>query len=559
MKKTFLMLFFSAFLWNISAQTSPKNDNQRYFDINKNLDIFNSVFKELHMFYVDSIPTDKMMRSVIENTLAGLDPYTEYYAENNMDDLRMLTTGEYAGIGAVISYNNGRVIINQPYENMPAAKSGLKAADIILEIDGVDVRNASVKEVSDKLKGTPGTTVTLLIQRPGEKKPLTIKVVREKITINPVTYSAINDSGTGYIHFSGFTENSSKEFRKAFLELKDKGAQSLIIDLRGNGGGILEEAVSIANLFIPKDQEIVSTKGKIKQWDRTYKTSQQPIDTLIPIAVLTDTSSASASEILAGSMQDLDRGVIIGNRTFGKGLVQTTRMLPYNGSLKVTTAKYYIPSGRCIQVLDYSHRNPDGSVARVPDSLTNVFYTRNGREVRDGGGINPDFIITEEKPGTITYYLVTQNVVFDFVTDWVLEHPQIDSPDKFSLTDADYESFKQFVKSKKDFKYDQMSAHSLRNLEEVMKFEGYMDVASAEFQALKDKLIPDLDRDLELFKESIKDVISNEIVRRYYFEKGVLIHTLQNDKAYQKAVEVLNDKSLYNNALKPAQSIASSH
>ncbi|HOT64920.1 MAG TPA: S41 family peptidase [Dysgonamonadaceae bacterium] len=559
MKKIFLMLLFSALLCNISAQTSPKNDNQRYFDINKNLDIFNSVFKELHMFYVDSIPTDKMMQSVIENTLAGLDPYTEYYAENNMDDLRMLTTGEYAGIGAVISYNNGQVIINQPYENMPAAKSGLKAADAILEIDGIDMRKANVKDVSDKLKGTPGTTVTLLIQRPGENKPRTIKVVREKITINPVTYSAINDSGTGYIHFSGFTENSSKEFRKAFLDLKDKGAQSLIIDLRGNGGGILEEAVSIANLFIPKDQEIVSTKGKIKQWDRTYKTSEQPIDTLIPIAVLTDTGSASASEILAGSMQDLDRGVIIGNRTFGKGLVQTTRMLPYNGNLKITTAKYYIPSGRCIQVLDYSHRNPDGSVARVPDSLTNVFYTRNGREVRDGGGINPDFIITEDKPGTITYYLITQNIVFDFVTDWVLKHPQIASPDKFSLTNADYEAFKQFVKSKKDFKYDQMSAHSLRNLEEVMKFEGYMDVASAEFQVLKAKLVPDLDRDLELFKESIKDVITNEIIQRYYFQKGVLIHTLQNDKAYQKAVEVLNDKSLYNDTLKPEKSIASSH
>jgi len=559
MKNIFLMLLFSAFLCNISAQTSPKNDNQRYFDINKNLDIFNSVFKELHMFYVDSIPTDKMMQSVIENTLAGLDPYTEYYAENNMDDLRMLTTGEYAGIGAVISYNNGHVIINQPYENMPAAKSGLKAADAILEIDGIDMRKANVKDVSDKLKGTPGTTVTLLIQRPGENKPRTIKVVREKITINPITYSAINDSGTGYIHFSGFTENSSKEFRKAFLDLKDKGAQSLIIDLRGNGGGILEEAVSIANLFIPKDQEIVSTKGKIKQWDRTYKTSEQPIDTLIPIAVLTDTGSASASEILAGSMQDLDRGVIIGNRTFGKGLVQTTRMLPYNGNLKITTAKYYIPSGRCIQVLDYSHRNPDGSVARVPDSLTNVFYTRNGREVRDGGGINPDFIITEDKPGTITYYLITQNVVFDFVTDWVLKHSQIDSPDKFSLTDADYEAFKQFVKSKKDFKYDQMSAHSLRNLEEVMKFEGYMDVASAEFQVLKANLVPDLDRDLELFKESIKDVITNEIIQRYYFQNGVLIHTLKNDKAYQKAVEVLNDKSLYNNTLKPGKSIASSH
>lgn len=551
MKKATLLLLIVFFGLNIHAQTAQQNKNQRYFDINKNIDVFNSVLKELDMFYVDSLRIDSLMNNTIENMLGGLDPYTEYYSENNMDDFRFMTTGEYAGIGAIISYNNGNVIINEPYEGLPAAKAGLKAADIILEIDGKDMRKASVKEVSDELKGTPGTTLEILIQRPGEKKSRKIKVEREKITVHPVTYSDVSKDNVGYIHFSGFTENSSQEFRKTFLDLKEKGAKSLVIDLRGNGGGILEEAVSIINLFVPKGQEIVSTRGKVKQWDRVYSTTEQPLDTLIPIAVLTDTASASASEIVAGSLQDLDRAVIIGNRTYGKGLVQTTRSLPYNGGLKVTTAKYYIPSGRCIQTLDYSHRNPDGSVARVPDSLTNIFHTKNGREVRDGGGIIPDITIKETAPGTIAYYLVTQNVIFDYVTNWVQKHATIVPPQQFDFPDADYESFKTFVKSRKDFNYDQMSARTLKSLKNVMEFEGYMDVASKEYKALEAKLVPNLDRDLDLFKKDIEGLITNEIIQRYYFKKGVLIHTLQNDDVYKKAVDVLTNNNLYRETLSP--------
>ena len=551
MKKATLLLLIVFFGLNIHAQTAQQNKNQRYFDINKNIDVFNSVLKELDMFYVDSLRIDSLMNNTIENMLGGLDPYTEYYSENNMDDFRFMTTGEYAGIGAIISYNNGNVIINEPYEGLPAAKAGLKAADIILEIDGKDMRKASVKEVSDELKGTPGTTLEILIQRPGEKKPRKIKVEREKITVHPVTYSDVSKDNVGYIHFSGFTENSSQEFRKTFLDLKEKGAKSLVMDLRGNGGGILEEAVSIINLFVPKGQEIVSTRGKVKQWDRVYSTTEQPLDTLIPIAVLTDTASASASEIVAGSLQDLDRAVIIGNRTYGKGLVQTTRSLPYNGGLKVTTAKYYIPSGRCIQTLDYSHRNPDGSVARVPDSLTNIFHTKNGREVRDGGGIIPDITIKETAPGTIAYYLVTQNVIFDYVTDWVQKHATIVPPQQFDFPDADYESFKTFVKSRKDFNYDQMGARTLKSLKNVMEFEGYMDVASKEYKALEAKLVPNLDRDLDLFKKYIEGLITNEIIQRYYFKKGVLIHTLQNDDVYKKAVDVLTNNNLYRETLSP--------
>jgi carboxyl-terminal processing protease len=314
----------------------------------------------------------------------------------------------------------------------------------------------------------------------------------------------------------------------------------------------LEEAVSIVNMFVPKGEEIVSTKGKVKQWDRVYRTNEQPLDTLIPITVLIDTGSASASEIVAGSLQDLDRAVIIGNRSFGKGLVQTTRSLPYGGSIKLTTSKYYIPSGRCIQTVDYSHRNPDGSVTRVPDSLTQVFYTKNGREVREGGGITPDIIIEEDQLGRISYYLIMENIIFDYVTDWVLQHPTLAPPERFEFPDTDYESFKQFVKSK-DFKYDQMSAKTMQTLQEIMKFEGYMDIAAEEFKALEAKLVPDLDRDLELFKEEIKDLIANEIVKRYYYKKGVLIYTLQKDKVYQKAIEVLTDIDTYHSILQPTE------
>ena len=550
MKKIPFLLLIVFLTINVKAQTTQADKNQRYFDINKSIDIFNSVIRELDMFYVDSIKVDSLVNGTIRNMLARMDPYTEYYNEENIGDLQFMTTGEYGGIGSIISYNNNQVIINEPYKGLPADKAGLKAGDAILEIDGADMRKATVKDVSDKLKGTPGTSLKLKIQRPGETKTREITIVREKIEMDPITYSTVFDDKVGYLHYSGFTNGSSNRVKETILDLKKKGAESLDIDLRGNGGGILDEAVNIVNFFVRKGWEIVSTKGKVKQWDRSYHTQNQPIDTLMPIVVLIDTGSASASEIVAGSLQDLDRAVIIGNRSFGKGLVQTPRDLPYGGNIKITTSKYYIPSGRCIQALDYSHRNPDGSVARVPDSLTNVFKTKNGREVRDGGGITPDYVIPQEKGGTIGYYLIAENIIFDWVTNWAIKHPTIASPESFHLSDADYEQFKQFVKTK-DFQYDQMSSRQLQSLKNIMEFEGYFDTASQEFKALENKLQPNLDRDLELFKKDIKQMIETDIVQRYYYKEGVLIYELQDDPALKKAKEVLKDKQTYNYTLQP--------
>lgn len=549
MRKIFCAITALLFIHTIIAQNSSPA-NKRYFDIDKGIDIFNSVLRDLDMFYVDSIRTDSLIQQTITNMLAGLDPYTEYYPEENVSDLKFLATGEYAGIGAIISYNDNKVVINEPYEGLPAAKAGLKAGDIVLDIDGHDMRKASVKEVSDMLKGTPGTSLTVEVQRPGEKKTRKFTILREKINMPAVSYSTVTADNVGYLHFAGFTDKSSEEFKRTVTDLKAKGATSLIIDLRGNGGGILDEAVNIVNLFVPRNTEIVSTKGKVSQWDRIYRTQNIPIDTLIPLAVLIDTGSASASEITAGALQDLDRAIIIGNRSFGKGLVQTPRNLPYGANIKITTSKYYIPSGRCIQALDYSHRNPDGSVARVPDSLTNVFYTKGGRVVRDGGGITPDITIPQEKAGTITYYLMTGNIVFNFVTDWVQEHPSIAPANEFELPDADYEAFKAFVKSK-DFKYDRMSERSMQSLKEVMEFEGYMKTASDEFKALESKLVPNLDRDLETFKDDIKNIITEEIIQRYYYKKGVLAHELKTDKVYLSAIEALKNPLEYTKALKP--------
>ena len=533
-----------------TAQPPAEDRNQRYYDINKNIDIFNSVLRELDLFYVDSIEVNNLVQGTINNMLTRLDPYTEYYAEENMGDLQFLTTGEYAGIGAIISHNKGRVIINEPYEGLPADKAGLKAGDVILDIDGEDMRQANVKQVSDKLKGMPGTLLKLTIQRPGEKKQRTLSIEREKIEMDPITYAGMVDKETGYFHYGSFTANSAERVKETVSKLKQQGATSLIMDLRGNGGGILDEAVDVVNLFVPKGEEIVFTKGKVKQWDRSYHTQHQPIDEIIPIVVLIDTGSASASEIVAGSLQDLDRAAIVGNRSFGKGLVQTPRDLPYGGNIKITTSKYYIPSGRCIQALDYSHRNPDGSVARVPDSLTTVFKTRNGREVRDGGGITPDITVPQEAGGTIVYYLMTDNIIFDFVTDWLQENPIIASPEIFRLTDTDYDKFAEFVK-KKDFKYDQLSERSLEQLKSMMQFEGYMNVASAEYKALEAKLQPNLDRDLELFGAQIRKMIESEIVQRRYYKKGVLIHQLSDDKVFDKALELLRNPDSYHSLIRP--------
>lgn len=550
MKKHFLIVLSTIICLSTFATAQKPTTKDRHFEINKNIDILTTIIKEIDLFYVDSIDIDKVVNRTINSMLAQLDPYTVHISEDEMGDLKFMTTGEYAGIGSIISYQDSNVVINEPYRDLPADKSGLKAGDIILKIDDKDVTKSNVQEVSDLLKGKPGTTLAITVKRPGEKKERIFKVVREKIAIHPISYAAIVDNNIGYIHFDTFTEDGAQEVKNSVLSLKEQGAQSLILDLRGNGGGILEEAVRIVNLFVPKGQEVVSTKGKIKQWDRVVSTTEQPIDSIIPLVVLIDNTSASASEIVAGTLQDLDRAVVVGDRSFGKGLVQTVRELPFGSSLKVTTSKYYTPSGRGIQAMDYTHRNPDGSVGRIPDSLTTVFHTRNGREVRDGGGITPDITIEEARPGTISFYLMTENVIFNYATQWVQNQKSIPSVEDFTYTDEEYEGFKEYVKSI-DFEYDRISEKTLKSLSEVMEFEGYMDTASEEFKALEDKLVPNLDRDLETFKDEIKSLISREIVKRYHYKEGAMQEMLKTDKVFDKALEVLNNEELYKKTLQP--------
>jgi carboxyl-terminal processing protease len=568
-RKIVLFLLVTLFLGHV---VHARDNESRYFDINKNIEIFNSIVKELDLFYVDSLDINKSVYSGIVNMLAGLDPYTNYITEKDMDDFKFMTTGEYAGIGSYIMArklgDSYRVMISGPYEGMPAAKAGLREGDIILAVDGEDMtqlKDAKTtpsdlsyggqlnSQVSSMLKGRAGTVVKVKIERQGEKKPLEFRITRENIQVSSVPYFGVLENNTGYISFTGFTDKSAQDVKRAFLELKKQGINSLILDLRGNGGGILEEAVQLVNFFVPRGEKVLSTKGKLKQTDRLYRTTVSPIDVEIPLAVLVDRGSASAAEIVSGALQDLDRAVIIGERTYGKGLVQVTRELPYGGSLKVTTSKYYIPSGRCIQAIDYTHRNEDGSVGRIPDSLTTVFKTAAGREVRDGGGIVPDVAVKEEKSPSIAYYLATQYIVFDFVTDWVSKHPQIAPVESFGITDEDYESFKTYVNTKKDFKYDMLSEKTLASLKEVMEYEGYMNAAGDEYKALEAKLSPDLDRDMELFKNDIKGLINTEIVKRYYYRKGEIREELKTDNGVKEAIALLNDTERYKAILSPKE------
>ena len=539
------------------GMTSFKEDD-RNFQISKNLDIFNSIFKELDMFYVDTVNTEKMIQTGVEGMLSLTDPYTEYYPEEEVSSLKEMTTGKYGGIGAAIRYYEAkdRIAVVEPTEGMPAAEAGVKAGDIILSVGGKEMVRGDMKpqefssKVSEALRGEPGTSFVLKVLRPlkNDSTVMEFKITRKNIRTNPVPYYGMVKDSIGYLALSSFTENSAKDFKKAFIELKQKGAKSLIIDLRDNGGGSLSEAVDIVNLYVPKGQEIVVTKGKVRQAQGSYKTQNEPVDTQIPLAVLVNGATASASEIVSGSLQDLDRAVVIGSRTFGKGLVQTIRPLPYNGTLKVTTSKYYIPSGRCIQAIDYAKKNADGSVARTPDSLTTVFHTAAGREVRDGGGIRPDIEVKGDKIPNIVFYLMNDDLIFDYATQYCWDHPTLASVDDFKLTDADYEAFKKLVKSR-NFTYDRQSENMLKSLKEIAEFEGYMTEAAEEFKALEKKLNHNLDRDLDYFAKPIKEYISQEIVTRYFYQRGAVMERLKDDTDLEEAIKVLQNPVRYREIL----------
>lgn len=527
----FLILLFS-----VGFSTLGNKD----LELVKNLDIYYTLFRELNMFYVDETDPEDLVTTSIDAMLSSLDPYTTFIPESDMDEFQFQTTGEYGGIGSLIRRSGPAVMIADPYDGFPAAKAGIRAGDLILKVDGVATQDMPIESVSDKLKGKPGTELVLTIERYGEEKPLEYTLIREKISIKNVPYYGMLDQGVGYIRISNFTTGAGKEVENAVKSLKeDHELKSLVLDLRSNPGGLLIEAVRICNLFVDKGEMIVSTRGKMKQWDSEYSTTREPLDTEIPLVVMVNRGSASASEIVAGALQDLDRAVIIGRRTFGKGLVQTSRPLKYNAQLKVTTAKYYIPSGRCIQALDYSHRNEDGSVGIIPDSLISEYTTKHGRLVYDGGGIEPDFEVRSDMLSEITIQLFNQSMFFDFATRYHNTHEEIDSPESFSLSDGDYELFKAFIEEK-NFEFQTASEMAFAELMSTAKKEKYYDLAEEEFNSLEEKLIHNNLKDLETFEKEIRQILQEEIVNRYYFQAGRILAQIQEDMQLEKAKEVLN-------------------
>lgn len=543
-------IYILVFLLGLSPVLLVSMDNdEKSFEISKNLDIFYTLYRELDIFYVDETDPGDLIKTAIDKMLKSLDPYTNFIPEADIEDYKFMTTGQYGGIGALIRNSDNHVVISEPYEGYPAEKAGFKAGDEIIKIDDKSIKGKKVQDISQFLKGQPGTELTITVKRPGVEEPIEKTLTREKVEIRSVPYYGMVDDKTAYIRLTKFTRNCSDDVKDAFIELKEKhGAESVILDLRNNPGGFLIEAVNICNIFMPKGQKVVSTKGKISQWDKTYKTMFQPIDTLIPVVVLVNRSSASASEIVSGAFQDIERGVVIGRRTFGKGLVQTTRDLSYNAKLKVTTAKYYIPSGRCIQALDYSHRNEDGSVGKVPDSLITEYETQNGRKVLDGGGIMPDILIEPKEYSNITYALIRKHLIFDYATNYCMDLDTIDPPTKFVFTDDDYHNFKEFIKDK-EFSYKTTSENKLESLIKISKKEKYYKIAKKEFAELEKKLAHDQAKDLEVFKDEIKDLISNEIIGRFYHKKGRLKAMIDKDVAVDSAMVVLKNTEKYNNIL----------
>lgn len=549
-------IFLTFFACMVAVGAMAQVDDDHYFEVKKQLDIFNTIYKNLDMLYVDTLDAKEVIGIGIDAMLESLDPYTEYYPEEESDNLKEIYTGKFAGIGALIRYNAQlkRVVIDEPYEGMPADKAGLKKGDIILSIDDSLMTDKDVSYVSQHLRGEPGTTFLLKIQRPSTGKKMQMKITRKVIQTPTVTYYGLRPDNIGYLHLSQFTEDCSKEVRNAVIEMKEKGMNGMVLDLRGNGGGSEAEAVKIVNLFVPKGVLIVSNRGKMSRSNRDYSTTTEPVDSLMPVVVLVDEMTASASEITSGALQDLDRAVIVGTRTYGKGLVQISMDLPYNGNLKLTTNKYYIPSGRCIQAIDYKH-SKGGYTEHIPDSLTKVFYTAHGREVRDGGGIKPDVIVESDSLSNIGYYLATSGldsteVMLNYEIDYIAKHPTIAKPSEFTISDADYEVFKQRVIGS-GFTYDRESEKYLKNLVKLAKFEGYYDDAKAEFESLEKKLNHNIAKDLDYHKKQIKRLLASDIVAAYYYQRGTIENSLIGDKQMEEACRLLNNRQEYDKILRP--------
>ncbi|MCF8232559.1 MAG: S41 family peptidase [Bacteroidales bacterium] len=535
-----LTALIGAFLIAISGFSQSQE-----FEISKNVDIYSTLFKKLSLNYVDELKPGELNKTAIDAMLESLDPYTVYISESEIEDYRFMTTGQYGGIGALIQKKGDYVVISEPYKGFPADKAGIIAGDKILKIDGKSMKGKQADQVSELMKGQPGTEFDLTIKRPGLEKPLTKTITREKIKIDDIPYYGIVDDDIGYIKLRSFTKHSGRNVRKAFQELNDKTElQGIILDLRNNGGGLLSEAVNITNLFVDKGQTIVKTKGKLPDKNKTYKTTQKPVDTNIPVTVLINGRSASASEIVSGSLQDLDRGVLIGRRTFGKGLVQNIIPLSYNTKAKITVAKYYIPSGRCIQEIDYSENDGNGNGKNVPDSLIKSYKTKNGRTVYDRKGIDPDIHIKKEDPSRIAFTLYSKNYVFNFANQFYQNHDTIAPPGKFRITNEIYEDFVEFLEDK-DFEYTTKTEESLKKLKKTANEEKYFKFIEEEYKALEEQLLEHKKNDLQTFKDEIKKYLRDEIVTRYYYQQGAVESSLNNDRFVQKAIKIMNDTDRY--------------
>lgn len=544
----FYGLLILMFLYPIISTAAKRNNDA---DISRNLDIFTSLYKELNTYYVDTINAQKSIETAINAMLDDIDPYTEYIPLKDQEDFLTISTGEYGGIGSIIMENNGNVYISEPYEGSPAAKAGLHPGDQIIKINDKSVEGLRNDKVSALLKGQANTKLTITVKRPYTEDSIkTFDITREKIQVIPVPYYGVTRDNIGYISLTTFNEKSASEVKNALLELKkNPNVKSIVLDIRGNSGGLLESAVQVVGLFVPKNTEVLKTRGRSKQSEKTYKTTQDPIDTQIPLAVLIDGASASSSEIVAGALQDLDRAVIIGSRSYGKGLVQTTRPLPFDGMLKVTISKYYIPSGRLIQAIDYSNRNPDGTVARIPDSLTTVFKTLHNREVRDGGGITPDIAVDYAQLNRLTYNIIRDSWAFNFATKFASENPTIPSPDKFFITDTIYSEFKKFIDPEK-FQYDKVCETMLKTLRETATSEGYMnDSTKIQFEALDKLLKHNLEQDLDTHRNEIEKILAPEIIKRYYYQKGEVMQSLNKDEALDKTAELFKTPNKYREIL----------